>query len=118
MSFHVPEIYRITSGFTGSSYLDGNNGQFIVRSLKLKKAILCQASDACEWEHVSAHVIERCPTWDEMCFIKDLFWDSEDCVIQIHPPKSEYVNNHPFCLHLWRPWDGNFLIAMPPRELV
>lgn len=22
---------------------------------------------------------------------------------QYHPPKSAYVNNHPNCLHLWRP---------------
>jgi hypothetical protein len=38
-----------------------------------------------------------------MCLIKGLFWGAEDCVIQYHPPQSEYVNNHPYCLHLWRP---------------
>ena len=34
---------------------------------------------------------------------KALFWDEDDCVIQYHPPRSEYVNNHQNCLHLWRP---------------
>jgi hypothetical protein len=34
-----------------------------------------------------------------------MFWCEEDCVVQYHPPKSQYVNNHPFCLHLWRPID-------------
>ena len=38
-----------------------------------------------------------------MCFIKDLFWDGEDVVVQYHPAKSEYVNIANFCLHLWRP---------------
>ena len=51
-----------------------------------------------------------------MCFIKDLFWDSEDTVIQFHPPKSEYVNSHKYCLHLWRKKDTN--IETPPKFLV
>jgi hypothetical protein len=36
-----------------------------------------------------------------MCFVKDLFWSEHECVVQFHPPRSVYVNNHPFCLHLW-----------------
>jgi len=47
--------------------------------------------------------VDRCPTWEEMCLVKDLFWDDTDCVIQYHPSRSDYVNNHPYCLHLWRP---------------
>jgi hypothetical protein len=54
------------------------------------------------WEHVSISLPNRCPTWDEMCRIKDMFWDEDEAVIQIHPPKSDYVNNHPYCLHLWK----------------
>jgi hypothetical protein len=38
-----------------------------------------------------------------MCFVKGIFWDEDDVVIQFHPRKGEYVNNHPYCLHLWRP---------------
>jgi hypothetical protein len=38
-----------------------------------------------------------------MCFVKDLFWEPEDCVMQLHPRRSEYINNHPYVLHLWRP---------------
>lgn len=37
-----------------------------------------------------------------MCQVKDLFWDPEDWVVQFHPAHSEYVNNHPGVLHLWR----------------
>src|SRR5277367_4655363 len=57
------------------------------------------------WEHVSVQRIYNgkhyIPTWYEMCFIKDLFWDADDYVLQYHPPKSEYVNNHEYILHLW-----------------
>lgn len=73
--------------------------------------------DAAEgWEHVSVSTPRRCPNWPEMAFVKGLFWDDEDCVIEFHPPKSTYVNNHPFCLHLWRPIDDH--VRMPPSLLV
>ena len=38
-----------------------------------------------------------------MCEYKDLFWKEDECVVQFHPPKSEYVNNLEHCLHLWKP---------------
>ena len=53
------------------------------------------------WEHVSVSTRRRTPNWQEMCFVKALFWSEEDCVMQLHPPQSVYVNNHPHCLHLW-----------------
>lgn len=51
-----------------------------------------------------------------MCAVKDLFFEPEDCVIQYHPPKSEYVNHHPGCLHLWMPL--NEKIPLPPKIFV
>ena len=54
------------------------------------------------WEHVSVSRKDRCPTWDDMCFVKDLFWGEDETVIQFHPKKIKYVNVHPFCLHLWK----------------
>jgi hypothetical protein len=68
------------------------------------------------WEHVSVSLPHRCPTWEEMCFIKELFWNDEQTVVQFHPPKSVYVNNHSFCLHLWRRCDIEF--PLPPIECV
>ena len=72
--------------------------------------------DSAGWEHVSVSTRRRPPNWQEMCFVKDLFWDEEECVIQFHPPKSCYVNNHQFCLHLWRPTDDH--VRLPPSILV
>jgi hypothetical protein len=123
MSFHVPEKQRIVNGALASRRTDGNNGAFVVH-LKANLWAYCIASDGLGWEHVSvslfkktaARSIERCPTWEEMCFIKDTFWDEEDCILQFHPPRSEYVNNHPFVLHLWRPTTKK--IAVPESILV
>lgn len=64
------------------------------------------------WEHVSITLtdVERCPKWDEMAYIKDLFWNEDELVVQLHPPKDQYVNLHPHCLHLWRPVEGDFVL--------
>ena len=68
--------------------------------------------DLLGWEHVSVSTKNRCPNWPEMCFVKDQFWEPEDCVMQLHPPQSQHINNHPYCLHLWRPIRET--IPMPP----
>ena len=60
------------------------------------------------WEHVSMELYaRRLPTWEEMCYIKDIFWEDEEEVVQIHPKKSKYVNMTE-ALHLWRPVDGKW----------
>ena len=68
------------------------------------------------WEHVSVSLPDRCPTWEEMCEIKDLFWKATETVVQFHPPKTSYVNNHPYCLHLWRHVDQE--VNLPPIQAV
>lgn len=71
------------------------------------------------WEHVSVSLperAERCPTWEEMCWVKNLFWTEDEVVMQLHPAKADYVNTHAGCLHLWRPVGAE--IPLPPRECV
>lgn len=130
--FHVPNQYRITRGLQASTPAFGNNGAFTFPnkggatrrrvSTRKSRELFVIASDGMGWEHVSVHVWDgekealRLPMWDEMCYVKDLFWDAEDVVIQYHPRKSEYVKTHPFVLHLWRPVDQ--AIPTPPPILV
>lgn len=115
MSFHVPNKYRVRTGRAGSADSIGNAGAFEVK-LKHGQIVFVIASDGMGWEHVSVSRRDRCPTWDEMCQVKALFWDDEDCVVQFHPPRSEYVNNHPNCLHLWRQVGAEF--PLPESILV
>lgn len=116
MTFRVPEKFRITKGPAASAAAFGNNGAFRFPAAPGRPALSVIASDGEGWEHVSVSTPFRCPTWDEMCWIKDQFWGPEDCVVQFHPPRSEYVNVHQFCLHLWRPTTGE--IVTPPALLV
>ena len=111
--FHVPEKCRVIEGPMKSLIGSGNNGCFAI-ALKKKDiqsptvitwVIASDGSTELDkgWEHVSVSINRnRTPTWEVMCFVKNTFWDEKDCVIQYHPPKESYVNNHPFCLHLWR----------------
>jgi hypothetical protein len=75
------------------------------------------ASENEDWQHISVSLSFRCPTWDEMCKVKDLFFDDEDIVVQFHPKKSQYINLAKHCLHLWRLNDGR-IFPTPPSILV
>lgn len=74
------------------------------------------ASHGLGWEHVSVSLNHRCPSWREMCYIKDLFWNDDDVVMQLHVAKKNHINVHPFCLHMWRPLDA--VIPLPPGFMV
>jgi len=95
---------------------DGFNGLF--RFMCKGILVRCIASDGEGWQHVSVTIEgeKRPPPWDVMCEIKDLFWQDEDVVIQFHPAKSQYINNHSGCLHLWRPTAEK--LPIPPTILV
>ena len=112
---------RIREGIQASDDYDGMCGAFnLYRSGVSMFAIASDGVDqvAEEWEHVSVSVIKvaRCPTWEEMCFVKDLFWKEDETVIQFHPDKAEYINHHPFVLHMWR--KPGTTDTLPPTILV
>lgn len=115
-AFRVPEQYRITKGQMATDASFGNNGVFFVPSRPGKAPFRVIASDGEGWEHVSVSLPDRCPTWGEMCSIKAMFWSDETTVMQLHPPRSQWVSNHAYCLHLWRPIGQD--IPAPPSWMV
>ncbi|HEY1460419.1 MAG TPA: hypothetical protein VGH59_10240 [Casimicrobiaceae bacterium] len=125
MTFHVPaeiERFRVRTGRLWSDPSDGCNGAFEIphpmaaSSLRFVVIISDEGGREGGWEHVSVSTRTRTPTWNEMAYLKQLFWDAEDCVVQFHPPASDYVNNHQHCLHLWRLRGVAF--PMPPTIFV
>lgn len=110
--------YRIKEGKLASTDEERNNGAFMVPYRGIQGGIVLGViiSDEGEWDHVSVSLPNRTPTWEEMCWVKDLFFEPSEVVMQLHPAKSEYVNHHPNCLHLWRP--HNKRIPLPPIEYV
>ena len=41
-------------------------------------------------------------SWEVMNEVKDMFFLENEVVMQLHPIKDKYINNHKKCLHLWR----------------
>lgn len=121
----VVERGRITSGDYASPR-GARYGAFFLFKPPASKPLKVIASDGTfweeaglalpAWEHVSVSLPDRCPTWEEMCWVKALFFLDEECAIQFHPPEGVRVNRHNFCLHLWRLIGGEF--PLPPREAV
>lgn len=101
-------------------------GSFIVASATERQKgttrrvlLRCIASAAFEdlrWDHVSISTANRCPTWDEMEQIKRLFFEDHETAMQLHVPPADHINNHPYCLHLWRP--THMEIPRPPGFMV
>jgi len=112
----VPEQYRVLTGPMGSDARFGNNGAFRVPLKTNKQTVNVIASDGEGWCHVSVSRSDRCPTWDEMCEVKDLFFGPDEWVVQFHPAASDYVNHHPYCLHMWQPIGAPLL--KPPSWMV
>lgn len=110
----TPNEYRTTYGPLRSDDSFGNNGLFEIPFRSITLQVIC--SDGGEWDHVSVSLPNRCPNWEEMSFIKSLFWEPDECVVQYHPPEKQYVDNHPYCLHMWKP--QNQEIPLPPTMFV
>lgn len=127
------ERHRLRYGPLASNRYDGNNGAFIIPNPHGPKGVPSRltvlVSDGMGWDHVSVHARDgrgdgnpRIPTWVEMCYVKDLFFDPEECVVQYHPRRSVYRNAHEHVLHLWRPQDATLpepnpdLVGPPPGE--
>lgn len=120
---------RVTRGFFSSSHTDGAMGLFSWDKQTYRFTII-SSGDAKNhdehwdmlggWEHVSVSKRRSrksyMPTWEDMCCIKDLFWGKHETVLQFHPKQAEYVNCHPYVLHLWK--KAGVEHELPPSILV
>jgi hypothetical protein len=102
---------RIAIGARGE---DGFSG--IISMPTWKGTFICSVGAG--WEHVSVSPSKHriVPSWDDMCRTKEIFWKDDEAVIQIHPPKEDYVDNLSNCLHLWRCTYKE--MVLPPSVLV
>lgn len=77
------------------------------RTCGLTVAITTQKeNDGKFWTHVSISRPTRLPNYHDMCEVKSVFLGDDALALQLFVPKSEHVNIHPYCLHLWSCLDG------------
>lgn len=92
-------------GFCGR-YYDKNTGKWLTFIFSYQLG----------WEHLSVSMPSKTPSWDQMCIMKDIFWNEEETCIEYHPKKSDYINNHKHCLHIWKPTEE--YLPTPPSIMV
>ena len=117
-----PDFYRVTTGKYSSPY-GAPYGAFVIpkEAAPCNRALNVIADDGTQtgWEHVSVSidgkVKSRTPSWPEMDFVKRLFWDDRETVIQFHPAAAEKVD-YAEVLHLWKIRGAHF--QLPPQALV
>ena len=95
---------------------DATCGVFVLPSPIDGQMLTIVASQGDDWDHVSVSRTNRCPNWPEMEFVRSLFFEDNETVMQLHVPKTEHINVHPNCLHLWRPQKQD--IPRPPGWMV
>lgn len=82
---------------------NGGNGLFMLPSPEDAQPLRIIAATGGGWEHVSVSRDDRMPSWTEMDYVARTFWQPHETVVQFHVPRTDHVNVHPNCLHLWRP---------------
>ena len=131
-NLHHLDLFRIAHPFTGYAKQGDTVGCFHIphmdrfQRVQFKGHYIVIANDGAEtgWDHVSIHVRKTrngkremsTPTWADMSHMKDLFFGPEETVFQFHPPKTEHINVHEHCLHLWKPLNNT--IPLPPSHFV
>lgn len=103
--------------------LNNENGEVQIRAYYndpvTQKRYWCKFTRMEGWEHLTVSPQPqrgKVPEWEIMCKVKDIFWEDEECCIEYHPRKSQYINNNETCLHIWRPIDVE--LPEPPTILL
>lgn len=75
------------------------------------KVLVSESVEADErvWLHVSFSRPTRLPTWSDLRRVKDAFIGKDKKAIQVFPAEREYVNIHPYVLHLFHCLEGDAL---------
>jgi hypothetical protein len=108
--------WRIRNGQFASTDQDGFNGHFLVPlNGELWHVII---ADGMGFRHLSISNAQRkmLPDWKIMCRVKEAFWADSAWCVQYMPAKDDYINDHPFTLHIWEPIDQE--LPKPPIILV
>ncbi len=85
----------------------GDGAMYVQSATRLSLIVAGEEHDGRRWLHMSMAHPDRLPTWPELVDAKEIFVGREEYAVQVIPPRSRYVNQHPFCLHLFTCVDGH-----------
>lgn len=102
-NLNVPPGWRVeTLGCDGIKWVNKKRNLQIIASTNLEQ-------DGREWLHLSISHPDRLPTYKDMTYMKRHWAGDDKKCIQVFPARTEHVNFHPNCLHLFCCLDGDAL---------
>lgn len=75
--------------------------QHLLSGLRVIESAEPETFDGRQWYHVSCSHQGHLPNYNELKQMKRCFVGDERTALQIFPPQSQFVNHHPYVLHLW-----------------
>ena len=100
----------------GGAFLVPFRGNGLIHWMRVIASAGKGQEEGWRFDHVSVSLSNRTPTWEEMDYIKRLFFHPEEVCFQLHVAAAEHINQHPYCLHIWR--DCEHALRLPPAEMV
>lgn len=94
LQINVPTFECIERKEDGFAYRSKSKGLVVIQSL-------AKEQDGNYWIHTSYSRRSRVPDYNDTLFIKNHFVGEDTKAIMVFPRKTEHVNFHPFCLHLY-----------------
>ncbi len=119
-NLHTLDKYRLREDERRIYGINGDSGNGFFKVHVNGRSFKVIASTDEEWEHVIVSLWsvrgKISPGWEDMNIIKKMFFDPGEQVVQYDPINMEYIQKHPYCIHLWRATREN--IPSPPTDFV
>lgn len=93
----LPSNYELLEDYTNAGYYRRHDGMTVITEVAIY--------DKRMWLHVSCAFATRLPDWADLREVKTVFVGPKRMALSIMPSEAEYVNIHPYVLHLWCPLD-------------
>ena len=95
-----PDGWRVIQEWGSGYALQDNTGLRVIIDCSTK-------GDDRYWVHLSLSRAKAIPSHLDMVRVKEAFLGNSRYAYSVFPPRQEYVNIHPNCLHLWALVDGD-----------
>jgi hypothetical protein len=93
----LPAAYSVIDDYANAARFIRSDGMTVITEVAEYQKRL--------WLHVSCAFADRLPSWADLRDVKTVFCGPQRLALSIMPSEAEYVNIHPYVLHLWCPLD-------------
>jgi hypothetical protein len=101
LGYQLPSKYKkVDRAFIGQEY-QRSDGMKVVETTEVHQP------ENYHWHHVSCSFADKLPSYEDLQEIRKVFIGEGMTSVMIFPPEHQYINYHPFCLHLYACLDAD-----------